>query len=124
MQKYFYTIIGTSRNAYGGPRHSVAMHSEKGVIDLANEECNREGISLTDLADIEQEFDEDGNYVGQSREWDEGEELKTALEKLNDDGRLFAIYSRDSSSETDEFVAQADYHGAGQRARKLADMPE
>lgn len=124
MTTYF-AIIGTSKNAYGNIRYSLtAYNSEADIIGYANDECSRKGTSLDTLAGIQYVGigapDADGDYAeyGNDREFLEGEEFTTALEKLSDDGRRYSIYPDTEEGRT-EFLADAEAIGYTERAQAL-----
>ena len=127
MEKTYFALIGTSRNACGRVRWAVTgFNSQKDIIGLASEECNRAGKSLEDLAGIEMvgvNPDEDGDFESfeQSRAFADGEEFNVALEKLNDDGRTYSIFDDSDAAAVAEFIEQADAVGLGDRARALAE---
>ncbi len=118
---YYYAIIGTSRNACGGVRWAAtANNTETDIIGWARSECAKSGESLEALAGIKSvgiNPDADGDFESfePEREWAEGEEFAVAVEKLNDDGRTFRLFT-DASA----FVMEADEVGLGDKARALA----
>lgn len=121
---YYYAIIGTSRNACGGVRWTLrAGVTEQDVLSWAYSECQREGSSLQDVAgigwvgvgfDVEDE-DEPSDYDPE-RDWLPGEEFETAIAKLNDDGRAFALFDV-----AEEFVEEACQLGLGEDAAELVE---
>lgn len=127
MEKTYFAIIGTSRNAFGGVRWTVTgFNSQKDIIGYALTECNRSGESLEDLAGIKMvgvNPDEDGDFESfePSRAFADGEEFNVALEKLNDDGRTYNVFDDSDSAAVAEFIEQADTIGLGDEARELAE---
>lgn len=90
---WFYTIqSSTSRDSTIGLRPKIGpMFSAADLIRIAADECTREGTTLEGLAGIEWIEDQDGNSAP-ARPWNDGEELQTAVDKLDDDGKLFEVF--------------------------------
>jgi hypothetical protein len=107
MSKFYNVIMGTSSAAYGGVRYSTFPHTETDIIGFGEKEapnglCDWAGIELVETAD--------GGMVA-IRPWEPGEQLKTALEVLRDDGRTFDVYDTDSEAETAEYRAECERLG-------------
>lgn len=122
MSTTFFTIVGTSRNASGGIRWRLnAMRTEADIIGYANGELERKGESLQERAGIAEFWDEDGNFIGYSREWRDGEELETALDVLNDDGCTYSIWPDNVLDNVRDFVDEAEKLGLGVEALQMVD---
>lgn len=125
MTKHFFALIGTSSNACGGVKWAATgYNSTADIIGFAQAECNRQGSNLESLVGIEfvgVNPDNDGEFseYKPSRDFAEGEELRAALEKLNDDGRTFKIYDDSDPTAVLEFLEDAESVGLSERASEL-----
>lgn len=94
--------------------------SEGDLIDFANYECCLAGgPALFERAGMEElccyHPETDAVEYWLSREWEEGEELATALEVLRESGIFLAFDATDEGRQ--RFVQEADARGCGDQAR-------
>jgi len=116
---YYYTIIGTSRNTYGGTRYSIGVITdEPEIIGFAHDECAKSGEDLYTLAGICWTLNDDEQFVPE-RDFEPGEEFQAALTKLNDDGRTYEIFRTDT--EAKEFIERAEEVGLGEKANETVE---
>jgi hypothetical protein len=115
MDKFVYAIFS---KASGEKRISLYLRSE--VVNLAALECSGEGTTLEEYAGITYVEDAEGNFHS-TRELEEEELFDVAVDKLNDDGRLFLVFSTDAPG-TREFLATAAGYGLEKSARLLLDQ--
>jgi hypothetical protein len=113
MNKFVYAIFG---KVSGEKRISLYLRRE--VVNLAALECSLEGTTLEEYADISYAEDADGNFHP-TRELEDEELFDVAVDKLNDDGRLFLVFSTDALG-TREFIATAAGYGLEKSARLLS----
>lgn len=125
-EKSYFVISGPNQYKYGGARRYLSRYQrEEEIIELASEECGNEGTSLEELAGIEWvgvgDADEDGDFDGfePARAFHPGEELKAAVEKLNDDGRAYWIYDDSDPKEVALFIQDAEKIGREEEAREM-----
>ena len=116
---YFVIYSNTSRNSMTGLRPQVMWTFEKTIFEAADQEMTRSGESLEDLAGIEWVEDVDGN-IKAARELTLDEALTLNIEKLNDDGRLYTIFSTDEAGAA-EFIEAAKYYGLDDEARAIVE---
>jgi hypothetical protein len=108
MRKTYFTLMGTSRNAVGGVRWTVAANvSGKQIVGFAEAECSKSGESLEEIGGVS------------ARPMNDDERWIAALDKLNDDGRTFAAFDDADRDAIDEFLGQAITAGCGEQAREL-----
>ena len=102
--------IGSRNSASGYGKISLVLMDEKEIISIATQQANRCGYDLTEYSDIERigiNPDADGDFeeFKLSREWNEGEELETAIAEFTHDGYLYEIFKR--GEQDAEFIARA-----------------
>lgn len=116
---YFVIYSNASRNGVAGLRPQVMCAFDKTIVEAAACEMNRSGESLEDMAGVEWIEDADGN-MQPARELTYDEVLALSIEKLGDDGRLYATYSTDESGAA-AFIEAAEYHGLDDEARAIVE---
>ena len=123
---YYFTVSGTSRNAYGGVRwHVSANETEQSIIGYADHEMTRSGQSFEDFIGIGFKTineDTDEEEIVPEREMTIDEMFEAALLKLSDDGRTYRIFKMDDAEALEEFLLQADMAGLQKEAQSLAGI--
>jgi hypothetical protein len=114
---YFVIYSNTSRNSTAGLRPRVMWTFDNTIVEEAAREMNFIGESLEDMAGIERIEDAAGN-IRPARELTHDEVLALSIEKLGDDGRLYATFSTDEAG-TADFIEAAEHHGLGDEARAV-----
>lgn len=116
---YFVIYSNTSCNGSVGLRPKVMFTFDNTIVAAADEEMNRSGGSLEDMAGVEWIEDADGN-IQPARELTYDEILALSIEKLGDDGRLYRAFKPDEVGAA-AFIESAEYHGLGDKARAIVE---
>ena len=116
---YFVLYSNTSRYGKAGLRPRVMLTFDKTIIEAAAREMNRSGESLEDMAGVEWIEDADGS-MQPARELTYDEVLALSVEKLDDDGRLYEIFSTDEEGALD-FIEAAEHYGLDNEARAIVE---
>lgn len=116
---FFVIYSNTSRNSMYGLRPQVTWAFGKGIVDFAALEMNLSGESLEDLAGIEWIEDADGNMTP-ARDLAYGEVLALSIEKLGDDGRMYATFTTDALGAA-AFIEAAEDNGMSEEAHAIVE---
>jgi hypothetical protein len=114
---YFVIYSKTGRYGKAGLRPQVMLTFDKTIIEAAERELNRSGETLEDMAGVKWIEDADGN-MQPARELTYDEVLALSVEKLDDDGRLYTIFSTDEEGALD-FIEAAEEYGLDNEARDI-----
>lgn len=116
---FFVIYSNTSRNGMAGLRPQVMWTFDKTIVEAAAFEMNRSGESLENMAGIEWIEDADGNMTP-ARDLTYDEVLALSIEKLGDDGRMYATFTTDAVGAAD-FIEAAEDNGKGDAARVIVE---
>lgn len=116
---YFVLFSKHSRNSVAGLRPDVMCAYGREIIDAAARELARSGESWESMAGIEWAEDADGN-MRPARELTDAEVFRLSVDKLGDDGRLYATFGTDAAGAA-AFISAAKCHGLEDTARVIVD---
>lgn len=120
MSNRFYALISTGSERGETEEWSIkAGFSEQDIIDMALAECAATNEDLEFWAGFEIIGGFGANQLTWSRDWMPGEQFRTSVLKLNDEGRTFRTYNVEKHDEVRTFLSRAKEIGLESTAREL-----